>query len=112
MPSCILKQTKKRDEVAKTADGDVPGCLTEGIAGPRILNSVLRITKTDEEPETENPGETWRSLLGTLPRNLYCCTNAKNIFFRSHDAFEFLFEDVKPLPDIFKVPATRENDFS
>ena len=103
---------KKRDAVAETADGDVPGCLTEGIAGPRIHKSVLRITKMNEEPEIEGPGETWHSLPGKLPRNLYCCTNAKNIFFRSHDAFEFLFEDVKPLPDIFKVPATRENDFS
>ena len=29
-----------------------------------------------------------------------------------HDAFEFLFEDIQPLPDIFKIFAPSENDLS
>jgi hypothetical protein len=49
---------------------------------------------------------------GKLPGNLYRINNAKKIFFRLPDAFELLFEDVNPLPDVFKVPATRENDLS
>ena len=35
----------------------------------------------------------------------------KNIFLLQ-DVFELLFEDVKPLPDVFEVLATRENDLS
>jgi len=39
-------------------------------------------------------------------------TYKKNIFPFLHDALKFLFENVKPSPDICKVLATRENKFS
>ena len=37
---------------------------------------------------------------------------AKKIFFPLQNAFELLFEDVKPLLDVFEVLATGENDLS
>jgi len=36
----------------------------------------------------------------------------KKGFTRLHNAFEFLFEDAKPSPDVFKILATREDDLS
>ena len=42
---------------------------------------------------------------------LCCFNNVKNIFSLQH-TFKFLFKDIKPLPDIFKILATSENDLS
>ena len=39
-------------------------------------------------------------------------TTTKKMLFFSGDAFELLFEKVKPLPDVVKVLATRENKLS
>jgi hypothetical protein len=52
----------------------------------------------------------------TLPAYYYsnlCRINkARKYFLFLQDARELLFEDIKPLLDIFEIPATRENDLS
>ncbi|GEM_PF-2708687 len=59
-----------------------------------------------------DPVATWHSLTANYHSNLYRINNLKKIFSRLQDAFELLFEDFKSLPDVFEVPATRENDLS
>jgi len=99
-----------------------------------IIPSPMPICYRNYLPEPGNGGirllspRSWkfRSPLPHLPRvfpanvlTLFVPTGfrlvlkkSKKICFLLQDVFELLFEDVKPLPDVFEVPATRENDLS
>ena len=70
--------------------------------------------KTTALSDPHQTGEGKRDLLASMSNNglMVVSTKPKKIFSLLQDAFEFLFEDVKPLLDVFNVLATRENDLS
>lgn len=59
----------------------------------------------------ENPENTKLSP-GSMANPALLWRNSTTKNFQLQDTVELLFEYIKPLPDVFHIPATRENDFS
>ncbi len=58
-----------------------------------------------------DPAAMRHSLPGILPA-IHAAPTKQKMFLLLQDAIELLFENIKPLPDVFHVPAARENDLS